>query len=183
MSFDKIFQIVLIVAIVLQFYYSFIKGRESSVDVGKDILFLKRSSKKQSFILLIMILIIGYMMYAIIKSNVSNMGLLIVIYLILFIYDFSKIKIVTDKGIGNKSLYTKSIYNFANWEDIVKWEWHPKQSNILFFNVKIKEKEDRRDWDIYPSDREKMNSILQKYAGSAFVESKEIECDEKADNN
>lgn len=111
------------------------------------------------------------------------MGLLIVIYLILFIYDFSKIKIVTDKGIGNKSLYTKSIYNFANWEDIVKWEWHPKQRNVLFFNVKIKEKEDRRDWDIYSSDREKMNSVLQKYAGNAFVKSKDIECEGKIDNN
>ncbi|NFE82218.1 hypothetical protein FCV23_17355, partial [Clostridium sporogenes] len=88
------------------------------------------------------------------------------------IYDFTKLKIVTDKGIGNKSLYNNSIYNFVYWEDITRWEWHPKHPNLLFFTFSNKKgRTDRRDWDIPSSDKENFESILNKYVKHAFVDS------------
>ncbi|WP_251859536.1 hypothetical protein [Clostridium sp. Marseille-Q2269] len=172
MNFEKILQIVLVIAIVIQFFYSFIIGREHNKNIGAKLMTLKRSAVKQSFILLLMLGVVSYMLYAFIKGAASNIGLLIVIYLIITVYDFTKLKIVTDKGIGNKSLYSNKIYNFTYWEDITRWEWHPKHPNVFFFTfLNKKNKKDRRDWDIPSSDKEKFESILNKYIKHVFVDS------------
>ena len=172
MKFEKILQIVLVIAIVIQFFYSFILGRKQDKDIGNKLMTLKRSAMKQSFILLLMVSIVFYMLYAFIKGTASNTGLLIIIYFLISIYDFTKLKIVTDKGIGNKSLYNNSIYNFVYWEDITRWEWHHKHPNLLFFTFSNKKgRTDRRDWDIPTSDKENFESILNKYVKHAFVDS------------
>ncbi|EDT84045.1 TPA: hypothetical protein ACXDAY_002871 [Clostridium botulinum] len=172
MKFEKILQIVLVIAIVIQFFYSFILGRKQDENIGNKLMTLKRSAMKQSSILLLMICIVFYMLYAFVKGTASNTGLLIIIYFLISIYDFTKLKIVTDKGIGNKSLYNNSIYNFVYWEDITRWEWHPKHPNLLFFTFSNKKgNADRRDWDIPSSDKENFESILNKYVKHAFVDS------------
>jgi len=172
LKFEQILQIVLVIAIIIQFFYSFILGRKQDKDIGNKLMILKRNAVKQSFILLLMIGIVFYMLYAFIKGTTSNTALLIIIYFLISIYDFTKLKIVTDKGMGNKSLYNNSIYNFIYWEDITKWEWHPKHPNLLFFTFSNKKgKTDRRDWDIPSSDKEKFEIILNKYVKHAFVDS------------
>lgn len=172
MDFEKILQIVLVIAIIVQFFYSFILERRKNKYVGNELMTLKRSQIKQSFILLLIIGIVSYMVYAFFKGTTSKIGLLIVIYLLLSIYDFTKLKIITDKGIGKKSIYDGSIYNFVCWEDITRWEWHPKHPNLLFFTFSNKKgKEDRRDWDIPASDKNNFEIILNKYIKNAFVDS------------
>jgi hypothetical protein len=147
-------------------------GRKQNEDIGNKLIILKRNATKQSFILLLMIAIIFYMIYAFIKGATSNTAILIIIYFLISIYDFTKLKIVTDKGMGNKSLYNNSIYNFIYWEDITRWEWHPKHPNLLFFTfINKKGKTDRQDWDIPSSDKEKFEIILNKYVKHAFVDS------------
>ncbi|GAA0743151.1 DUF5673 domain-containing protein [Clostridium oceanicum] len=170
MKFDLALQYMLVLAIVVQFVLSFIKGRSSSKHIGEIVLNLKRSMIKQNFLLLLIIGIISYSVYSLVKSSDSVLGMLIVIYLLLCVYDFSKLKIITEKGLGNKSLYSKVVYDFAKWDDILEWEWHPKNPNLLFFTVKVKNKKDRRDWSILPTDKEKVDELLKKYIGNTYVE-------------
>ena len=161
MSYENMLLVVLIFACAAQFYLTFIKGRSSVEDFGKEIYRLRVNALKVGFLGLLFVFIIFYLFYSLIKSNASALGLFIVAYFLFAILDFSKIKIITDKGIGQKSLYIKKLYNFTLWEDMTAFEWHEKRKTMLIFKFNKDGKLQVKDWEVSVLDREVVEKIFK----------------------
>lgn len=169
MNYEKILLIVLIFACFAQFYLTFIKGRSSVKDFGKEIFRLRVNAMKFGLLGLLFVFIMFYLFYSLIKSNVSVLGLLIVIYILFAILDFSKIKIITDKGIGQKSLYYKGLYNFSLWENIEEYKWHEKTETMLIFKIHKDDKLLVKDWEVSIMDLEDVEKIFKENVKNKIV--------------
>ncbi|MDW8801960.1 hypothetical protein P8V03_12455 [Clostridium sp. A1-XYC3] len=166
LSFEKMLLIVLIIASISQLYLSFIKGRAPRKDNGEILLRLSASDIKRKFLAILFLGLMGYFIYVIITGYFTALGVMIVVYFLLSIYDFSKEKVVTDKGIGQKSLYSNVYYNFSYWKDIEEWHWSDKKENQLLFKIKIKDKVETKDWQVSSLEKEKIEELFKKYIES-----------------
>lgn len=86
------------------------------------------------------------------------------VYFLLSIYDFSKLKIITSAGIGQKSFYSNSYYNFTYWNNVIEWNWSKDKENLLIFKVKKNEKIQTKDWMVSSSERKSIDELFEKYA-------------------
>lgn len=165
MEFEELLKITLIAASVVQFFLSFIKGRSRNKDYGEKLFILNLGYGKRKFLALLFIGLIVYLIYIIITGYFTVLGTFIVIYFLLSIYDFSKLKIITSIGIGQKSFYSNSYYNFTEWSNIVEWNWSKDKDNLLIFKIKKKEKIQTKDWIVIASEKEAINELFEKYTG------------------
>lgn len=163
LSFERILLIVLTIASICQLYLSFIKGRASSKEYGEVLLKLSISNTKRKFLALLFLGLLVYLIYIIVTGYSSVLGIMIVVYFLLSIYDFSKEKIITDIGIGEKSLYSNSYYNFSMWQDIEEWQWPDNNKNELLFKIKKKGRVEVKYWQISSFEREKIHELFNKY--------------------
>jgi len=163
MEIEKALVLTLEAAIVAQFFLSFIKGRSFIKDSGKILLMLRMSTGKQFIIVLTFLGLIFYFIFIITKGYYLFLGMLIVIYFILMIYDFSKKRIITDIGFGQKSMYTKTIYSFTIWTDITHWEWSKVRPGMLVFKYIKKNKIVTNDIDVPEKNREEVEGYFNKY--------------------
>ena len=163
MEIDKALVLTLEAAIVAQFFLSFIKGRCFIKDSGKILLIIRMSAGKQFIIILTFFGLVFYFIFIIIKGYYLFLTILIVIYFILMIYDFSKKRIITDIGFGQKSMYTKSIYSFTSWPDIIHWEWSKTRSEMLIFKYMKNNKVVTNDIDVPKKNREEVEGYFNKY--------------------
>lgn len=166
MGFEELLKIALIVASVLQFFLSFIKGRSINKEYGDKLFILNLGYAKRRFLALLFIGLIVYFIYVIITGYFTVLGIFIVVYFLLSIYDFSKLKIITSTGIGQKSFYSNSYYNFTDWSSIVEWNWSEHKENLLIFKIRKNEKIQTKDWIVLASEKEAINELFQKYTGS-----------------
>jgi hypothetical protein len=165
LGFEELLKIALIVASVLQFFLSFIKGRSINKDCGDKLFVLNIGYAKRRFLALLFIGLIAYFIYVIITGYFTMLGIFIVVYFLLSIYDFSKLKIITSTGIGQKSFYSNSYYNFTDWSSIVEWNWSKDKENLLIFKIRKNEKIQTKDWMVSNSEREAINELFEKYTG------------------
>ena len=163
MSYETILTVVLIFACFIQFYLTFIKGRSNVKEFGNEIFRLKVNAFKFGLLGLLFVFIMFYLFYSLIKSNASILGLLIVIYVLFAILDFSKIKIITDKGFGQKSIYYKGLYNFYSWENIESYQWHDKRKTMLMFKINKEGKLITNDWEVSIMDLEEVNKLFNEH--------------------
>jgi zona occludens toxin (predicted ATPase) len=164
LKFEDLLKIALIAASIIQFYLSFVKGRNKKGEYGNILLKLNMDGNKRRFLAVLLIGICGYFIYVIIKNNVSTLGMLIVIYFLLSIYDFSKMKIITSEGIGQKSFYSNSYYNFTQWNKVVEWQWCQEKQNLLLIKIQKKSKISNKQWTVLNFERETINKIFQENA-------------------
>lgn len=155
--------IVLIMASSTQFFLSFIKGKANKKDYGEVIFRLSILSIKQKFLAMLFAGLLAYSIYVVITGYFSTLGVMIIIYFLLSIYDFSKLKIITTKGIGQKSLYNNAYYNFSYWSDIVEWSWSEHKKNLLLFKIRKGDKIQTKDWEISFVEKEKINELFQQH--------------------
>lgn len=167
MKYEELLTIALSVASVIQLFLSFLKGRSRNKDSGDILAKLSEQSIKRKFLALLFIGLIGYLAYVIVTGYFSVLGIMIIIYFLLSIYDFSKSKIVTTKGIGQKSLYSNTYYNFAYWSDIVEWKWAGNKENLLLFKIRKKDKIETKDWQVSSLEKENINSFFEKYTNQS----------------
>lgn len=161
--FDNVLKDVLFLALIVQFFISFIKGRSFKKDLGKNILKLKWSTGKREILSLIFIGLAVYIVYVLITGYLSILSLLIISYILVSVYDFSKIKIITSTGIGEKSFYSGTYYNFIYWKKIVQWKWMEGRGNILIYKSKDKNGKIKiRDWKVLPSEIKKIEECFSK---------------------
>jgi len=160
MSYEKMLVGVLIFACLAQFYLTFIKGKSNLKDFGKEVFRLRVNAFKFGLLGLLFVFIMFYLFYSLIKSNATMLGLLIVLYVLFAILDFSKIKIITDKGFGQKSIYYKGLYNFSLWENIESYQWHDKRKTMLIFKINKEGKLITRDWEVSKMDLEEVDKLF-----------------------
>ncbi len=161
MKFEDLLKIALIFASIIQFYLSFVKGRNKKGKYGKILFKLNMDANKRRFLAILLAGVVGYSFYVTIKNNVSTLGIFIVIYFLLSIYDFSKMKIITSEGIGQKSFYSNSYYNFTKWNKVVEWKWCPERQNLLFIKVQQKNKVVNKQWIVLNFEKEAINKIFE----------------------
>lgn len=166
MYFDNVLKIMLSMALIAQFFLSFVKGRSFKKDYGKNIVILEWSSEKRKALSLIFIGLVIYIIYILVTGYFSMLSVLIVAYILVSVYDFSKIKIITSKGIGEKSFYSNAYYNFTYWENIVQWKWMENRKNILIFKLKRKNKIKTKDWKVLPSE---IKEVEKCFSTNAFT--------------
>lgn len=166
MDIDKVLKITLEVAIVAQFFLSFIKGRSFIKNSGEILLMIRMSAGKQFIILLSFLGLVFYFLFIIVKGYYLFLGVLIVIYFIFMIYDFSKKVIITDNGFGQKSMYTKTIYAFTLWPDVKQWEWSKARPGMIVFKSMKKNKIVTNNIDIPENNRKEVDGYFNKYAKS-----------------
>ncbi|WP_369703900.1 hypothetical protein [Clostridium moutaii] len=164
LDFDNVLKIMLSIAFTVQFFLSFIKRRSFKKDYGKNILKLEWSGEKRKALSLIFIGLVTYIIYILVTGYFSTLSVLIVAYILISIYDFSKIKIITSEGIGEKSFYSNVYYNFIYWENILQWKWLEDKKNILIFKSKVKNKVETNDWKVLPSEIKEIEKCFSKNA-------------------
>ena len=148
------------------YFYPLLK-EEAEIKIWRYFTKLSEHNIKRKFLALLFIGLIGYLVYVIITGYFSILGVMIIIYFLLSIYDFSKSKIVTTKGIGQKSLYSNTYYNFTYWSDIVEWKWAGNKENLLLFKIKKKDKIETKDWQVSSLEKENLNNFFQKYTNQS----------------
>ena len=151
---------------MIQLYFSFVKGRGDEADYGRETYRLRQSAIKLRFLGLLLIFILFYLVYAIITSNISLLGLLVVFYAVISIYDFSKAKVITEKGFGEKSIYSKRLYNFIKWEDMVSFEWSEKRETMLVFKYKKKGTHQMNDWEVCLNDKDHVDALFREHTAA-----------------
>lgn len=161
MKFENILTIALIFASIIQFYLSFIKGRSREDNYGDMLVRLNMDMFKRNFLAALLIGICIYFVYVIIKNNFSVLGILIVIYFLLSIYDFSKMKIITSKGIGQKSFYSNSYYNFTKWSEIIDWQWSKEKQNSLLIKIQKEKMVLNKEWTVLNFEKEKVSKLFE----------------------
>ncbi|AKN31186.1 hypothetical protein Ccar_10120 [Clostridium carboxidivorans P7] len=161
MKFENILTIALIFASIIQFYLSFIKGRSREDNYGDMLLKLNMDMFKRKFLAALLIGICIYFVYVIIKNNFSVLGILIVMYFLLSIYDFSKMKIITSKGIGQKSFYSNSYYNFTKWSEIIDWQWSKEKQNSLLIKIQKEKMVLNKEWTVLNFEKEKVSKLFE----------------------
>lgn len=134
-------------------------------EYGDKLFVLNTGYAKRRFLALLFIGLIAYFIYVIITGYFTVLGIFIVVYFLLSIYDFSKLKIITSTGIGQKSFYSNSYYNFTDWNNIVEWNWSKDKDNLLIFKIRKNEKIQTKDWMVLASEKEAINELFQKYTG------------------
>jgi len=180
MSYEKMLMLILAFVSVIQFYLSFIKGRSSIKDFGKEIYRLRINAMKQGFLGLLFVFILFYLFYSFIKSNFSTLGILIVIYVLLSIFDFSKVKVITDKGIGQKNFYNKQFYNFTLWNDMTAYEWSSSRQTMLIYKFNKKGKVLANDWEVCLNDKDEVERLFKENV-KIKIENIEIKLNESQD--
>ncbi|WPC39725.1 hypothetical protein [Clostridium sp. JS66] len=161
MKFENILTIALIFASIIQFYLSFIKGRSRQNNYGDMLLKLNMDMFKRNFLAALLIGICIYFVYVFIKNNFSVLGMLIVMYFLLSIYDFSKTKIITSKGIGQKSFYSNSYYNFTKWSEIIDWQWSKEKQNSLLIKIQKEKMVLNKEWTVLNFEKEKVSKLFE----------------------
>lgn len=165
MKFEDLLKIALVIASIAQFFLSFVKGRSMNKDYGNKLFTLNMGYAKRKFLALLFVGIIAYFAYTTVTGYFNILGILIVVYFLLSIYDFSKLKIITSTGIGQKSLYNNAYYNFTDWSSIVEWNWSKDKENLLIFKIRKKNRVETKDWLVLSSEKETVKELFQKYAG------------------
>lgn len=173
MNFEQMLLYVMIFACVFQFYFSFIKGRGSRREFGEVVYSLRKSSFKMKFLGLLFLLVLAYLIYAVKMSAVSALGLLIVFYVLISIFDFSKSKVITNTGIGEKSLFSNYLYNFIPWDDMKGFEWSPKRETMLVFKYNRKGKLQMNDWEVCQNDKNEVERLFKEHVVSDATETNE----------
>lgn len=163
MDIERALVLTLEAAVVAQFILSFIKGRSFIKDSGNIILTMRMSAGKQFITTSSFLGLIIYFIFIIIKGYYSLLAILIVIYFMLIIYDFSKRRVITDIGFGQKSMYTKTIYTFTRWSEVTAWEWSKFRPGMLVFKYMKKNKTITRDIDVPESKRKEVEGYFNKY--------------------
>lgn len=170
MDFEDLLKIALALASIIQFFLSFIKGRSSEKDYGEVLVKLNLSMGKRKFLAFLFVGLIIYLGYVMVTGYFSILGILIIIYFILSIYDFSKLKIITSKGIGQKSFYSNAYYNFTCWSEVIEWTWSDKKENLLIFKINNNKKIETKDWQVLSLEKNDVHNYFEKYALSSFKE-------------
>lgn len=163
MDIDKVLKLTLEVAIVAQFFLSFIKGRRFVEKSGEILLMIRMAAGKQFLILISFIGLILYFLFIIITGYFLFLGVLIVIYFIFIIYDFSKKIIITDIGFGQKSMYSKTIYSFTFWSEVTHWQWSTSRPGMLVFKSMKKNKIVTNNMDVPENNRKEVEGYFNKY--------------------
>ncbi|MBP1744577.1 MAG: hypothetical protein H6Q58_1555 [Firmicutes bacterium] len=166
MDYEKILTIIVAFACVIQVYFSFIKGRGDESDYGREVHRLRQSALKLRFLGLLFVFILFYLIYALMTSNISFLGVLVVVYVIISIYDFSKTKIITEKGFGEKSIYDKRLYNFIKWDDLEGFEWSEKRETMLVFKYKKRGELQMNDWEVCLNDKNQVDALFREHTAS-----------------
>lgn len=166
MDYEKILTIIVAFASVIQLYFSFIKGRGTEADYGRETYRLRQSSMKLKFLGLLLVFVLFYLVFALLTSNISLLGVMVVFYTIISIYDFSKSKVITEKGFGQKSIYTKRLYDFIRWEDVVSFEWSEKRETMLVFKHKKRGEYRMNDWEVCLNDKNQVDDLFRKHTAA-----------------
>lgn len=166
MDYEKILTVIVAFASVIQLYFSFVKGRGDEADYGREIYKLRQSATKLRFLGLLLVFILFYLAYAIITSNTSLLGVLVVFYTIISIYDFSKAKVITEKGFGEKSIYSKRLYNFVKWDDVESFVWSEKRETMLVFKYKKKGAHQMNDWEVCLNDKNHVDALFREHTAA-----------------
>lgn len=161
MNFEQLLTYVLIFACVTQFYYSFIKGRGAKKNFGDEIYMLRKNALKMKFLGLLFIFVAIYLVYSVKMSSISALGILIVFYILMSIFDFTKSKVITSYGIGEKSIYNNHLYNFIAWDEIIDFEWSDKRETMLVFKYKKNGKLYMNDWEVCKNDKDEVDRIFK----------------------
>lgn len=169
MKFESLLKITLVIASLVQFFLSFVKARSNRKDYGVRLFTLNMSYTKRKLLALLFVGIIMYFAYIIVTGNFNILGMLIVVYFLLSIYDFCKLKIITSEGIGQKSFYSNAYYNFTNWSDIFEWNWSKDKKNLLIFKVKKNSRIETKDWLVSNSEIESIDQLFQKYTNNNIL--------------
>ena len=166
LKFDDFLKVVLIIASFAQFFLSFVKGRGINKDYGDKIFTLNMGYVRRRLLASLFIGLMAYFAYIIITGYFNILGILIVVYFLISIYDFSKIKIITSTGIGQKSFYSNAYYNFTEWNNIVEWNWSKDRKNLIIFKVKKKDRIETKDWLVIDSEKKIVDELFQKHKGN-----------------
>ncbi len=173
MDSEKILTIIVAFACVVQFYFSFIKGRGKKSDYGREVYRLRQSSLKLKFLGLLFLFILFYLVYALIKSNLSVLGLLVVVYVLMSIFDFSKSKVVTEKGFGERNMYSSNLFNFIPWEDLKGFEWSEKRETMLVFKYNKNGAVRMADWEVCMNDKDSVDALFREHLAEAESENQD----------
>lgn len=162
MDYEKILLIIVAFASIIQFYLTFIKGKSAVKTPGHEIYRLRSNGMKLKFLGLILVFIMFYLIYSLINSTFSYLGAVIVTYALLFIVDLSKIKVITEKGIGQRPFFNNQYYNFTLWEDMVDYEWSTKRSTMLIFKFNKEGNVITKDWEVSKNDMVQVEDFFKK---------------------
>jgi hypothetical protein len=161
MDYEKILTLIVAFACSVQIYSSFIKGRGKDSDYGKEIYRLRQNATKLKFLGLLLLFVLFYLVYALIISRLSLLGVLVVIYVLMSIYDFTKSKVITENGFGEKNIYNKRIYNFIPWDDLKEFEWSEKRETMLVFKYNKKGVLKVTDWEVCLNDKNQVDKFFR----------------------
>jgi hypothetical protein len=164
MDSEKILTAIVAFACVVQFYFSFIKGRGTKEDYGSEVYKLRQSAMKLRFLGLLFLFVLFYLVYALITSNLSLLGVLAVVYVLMSIFDFSKSKVITEKGFGEKNMYSSRLFNFIPWGDLKGVEWSEKRETMLVFKYNKNGALRMNDWEVCKNDKEKVDALFREHA-------------------
>lgn len=161
MDYEKILTLIVAFACSVQVYSSFLKGRDKDSDYGKKIYRLRQNATKLKFLGLLLLFVLFYLVYALIISRLSLLGVLVVIYVLMSIYDFTKSKVITENGFGEKNIYNKRIYNFIPWDDLKEFEWSEKRETMLVFKYNKKGALKVNDWEVCLNDKNQVDKLFR----------------------
>jgi len=161
MDYEKILTIIVAFACSIQIYYSFIKGRGKDADYGREIYRLRQNAMKMKFLGLLILFVLFYLVYALITLNLSLLGVLVVIYVLMSTYDFTKSKVITEKGFGEKNIYNKRLYNFIPWDDLKEFEWSEKRETMLVFKYNKNGVLKVNDWEVCLNDKKQVDALFR----------------------
>ena len=174
MDTEKILTIIVAFACVIQVYFSFIKGRGKDTDYGMETYRLRQNSMKMKFLGLLFLLVLFYLVYALVTSSFSLLGVLVVIYVLMSIFDFSKSKVLTEKGFGEKNIYNKRLYNFIPWADLKGFEWSAKRETMLVFNYNKNGVLKVNDWEVCLNDKKQVDELFKDQTAAKDNESQDL---------
>ena len=163
MNYEKMLLILVAAVSVLQFYFTFIKGRNSIKEPGDEVYKLRSNGLKMKLLGLLFVLILFYMFYALINSTVSYLGMVIVLYVLLCILDFSKVKVITEKGIGSRNFYNKQLYNFILWENMIEFEWSDRRKTMLIYKYNTDKNTVIADWEVCENDKPEVEKLFMEH--------------------
>ncbi|MGE5627855.1 MAG: hypothetical protein ACM3X7_07025 [Solirubrobacterales bacterium] len=163
MNYENMLLILVAAASILQFYFTFLKGKSSIKSPGKEVYRLRSNGLKLKLLGLLFILILFYLIYAFVNSLLSYLGLAIVFYALLCILDFSKVNIITEKGIGTRNFYDKQLYNFILWENITEFEWSDRRATMLIYKYIKADKSITTDWEVCEKDKPEVEKLFKQH--------------------
>lgn len=174
MDYEKILTIIVAFACVIQVYFSFIKGRGKDTDYGRETYRLRQNSMKMKFLGLLFLLLLLYLVFALITSNFSLLGILVVIYVLMSIFDFTKSKVLTEKGFGEKNIYNKRLYNFIPWDDLKEFEWSDKRETMLVFKYNKNGVITVNDWEVCLNDKKQVDELFRDQTAAKDNENQDL---------